>query len=117
MPTNAYTLAGAIFSAIKNEVTGTHHWTDAGVASWYDFANSIYESATAAKILTNRCHIVPIPAEAYPTPAKRPVCSLLDKQSFRICIGEDGDHWQNVLTRSADSIVRESYSDINVSSR
>jgi len=116
-PTNAYTLADAIFSAIKNKSFGTHHWTDAGVASWYDFANSIYESATAAKILTNRCHIAPIPAEAYPTPAKRPVCSLLDKQSFRKCINEDGDHWQNALTRALDSIVREGCSEINVSPR
>jgi len=98
-PTSAYTLADAIFSAIKNEVTGTHHWTDAGVASWYDFANAIYELGTTAGILESACRLAPILSEAYPTPAKRPVCSLLDKQSFRKAIGEDGQQWRLVLKR------------------
>lgn len=104
-PSNAFTLAGAIFSAINNEVRGIHHWTDAGVASWYDFAYAIYELGSVAGILQNSCNIIPISTAEYPTPAKRPASSLLDKQSFRNCIGEYGEHWQLVLNESLNQFT------------
>lgn len=98
-PTNANTLAHVIFTAIKNEVTGTHHWTDAGVASWYDFANAIYNLATAKGVLDSQCNIIPIPSESYPTAAKRPICSILDKQDFRNSISVNGQSWLFELNR------------------
>lgn len=116
-PTNAYTLAGAIFSAIQNEVTGIHHWTDAGVASWYDFACAINELGVSEGILESPCHITPIPTEVYPTPAKRPICSLLDKQDFRKSIGEDGEQWQVVLRQMFDLVSREGFCVENVSAK
>ena len=92
-PTNAYTLAGAIFSAIKNEVTGTHHWTDAGVASWYDFACSIYETARSIGVVSKDCVIQPIATADYPTVAMRPNCSVLDKSDFRNLLNKNAVQW------------------------
>jgi dTDP-4-dehydrorhamnose reductase len=96
-PTSASTLANTILHAIKHGVVGAHHWTDAGVASWYDFACAIGEYGRELGILDQRAHIVPIRTLDYPTPAKRPICSVLDKQSTRDLIGDNGLHWRDVL--------------------
>lgn len=103
-PTSALTLAKAILSAIDNEVTGTHHWTDAGVASWYDFANAINILGVSSGVLENTCSITPISANDYPALARRPACTLLEKQKFRACIGDDGGYWQSILKQVIDSI-------------
>lgn len=94
-PTSAFTLAQAIWQAIK--ITGVHHWTDAGAASWYDFACAIYEYASERKLVKNQCILRPLSSGAYPTAANRPPCSLLNKQSFRGSLGYDGEQWRRVL--------------------
>jgi dTDP-4-dehydrorhamnose reductase len=104
-PTSTLSLANAILTAIAREVTGTHHWTDAGVTSWYDFACAIREQSEAVGINLTDCNISPIPTSDYPTPAKRPACSLLDKQSMRSAIGEDGIQWENNLRQTLKSLV------------
>jgi len=93
-PTYAKGLAQAcLFSAI-NKITGTHHWTDYGVASWYDFAVVIQEIAYKKKILKKRIPISPIRTQDYPTPAKRPSYSLLDKQSLTTSFAAlEKKHW------------------------
>lgn len=96
-PTSANTLANTILRAIKHEVVGTHHWTDAGVASWYDFACAIGEYGRELGIIDRKANIIPIRTLDYPTPAKRPTCSVLDKQSTRDLIGDNGLHWRDVL--------------------
>lgn len=96
-PTSAHSLASAILTAIARNVTGTHHWTDAGVTSWYDFACAIGELAEIVGVFDCACRISPIQTTGYPTPAKRPACSLLDKQSMRSAIGGDGVEWKKAL--------------------
>ena len=80
-PTWAYGLAQAIWQVTAINLHGTHHWTDAGVASWYDFAQAIHDEARALGLLTRDCALRPIATADYPTPARRPGFSLLDKAS------------------------------------
>jgi len=80
-PTWAHGLAQAIWQATAIKLHGIHHWTDAGVASWYDFAQAIHDEARTLGQLTRDCALRPIATTDYPTPARRPGFSLLDKAS------------------------------------
>ena len=80
-PTWAVSLAQLIWTmAARAQIRGVFHWSDAGVASWYDFAVAIQEEALSLGLLSKTIPIRPIPAEAYPLPARRPAYSVLDKQ-------------------------------------
>ena len=78
-PTWANGLARVIWQIVDTETTGILHWSDAGVASWYDFAHAIYEEATQSGLLSNKCEIRPIATAQYAARAKRPHYSVLDK--------------------------------------
>lgn len=92
-------LARAVWAAIENNLKGIFHWTDAGVASWYDFAVAIQEEALLAGLLERAIPVLPIPQEKYPTPARRPRFSLLDKSSFTAATGMMPSHWRQQLRR------------------
>lgn len=96
-PTWATGLARTIWGLIEREATGTYHHSDAGVASWYDFAVAIAEEAHALRLLTRIPVIRPIATADYPTPAKRPAFSLLDCQATRAALGEESVHWRTNL--------------------
>ncbi len=97
-PTWAHGLALAIWAAAeKPGLAGIYHWTDAGVASWYDFAVAIYEEATALGLLQKSLSITPIPASAYPTPARRPACAVLDKSKSWSDLQINPVHWRAQL--------------------
>jgi dTDP-4-dehydrorhamnose reductase len=78
-PTWAAGLARAIWLAVVKNLSGIHHWTDAGLASWYDFACAIEEEAEQLGALAQGRRIRPILTPEYPTPARRPAYSVLDK--------------------------------------
>ena len=97
-PTWANGLAAALWSAVQRPaLTGTYHWSDAGVCSWYDFAVAIFEEATSLGLLTQPVTIKPIPARQYPTPAQRPSYSVLDKEKTWEDLQLDGVHWRTQL--------------------
>jgi len=97
-PTWAKGLAMWLWSvAEKPEVTGMFHWTDAGVASWYDFAIAIQELAVEKGMLSQEIPIYPIPTSSYPTPAKRPSFSILDKSRAEEASGLKSTHWRKQL--------------------
>ena len=99
-PTWAYALAGALWRVVERpQVGGTLHWTDAGIASWYDFAVAIEEEARTQGLLTHRVEIKPIAATDYPTPAKRPAWSVLDKTDTWRQLDCAGLHWREALRR------------------
>jgi dTDP-4-dehydrorhamnose reductase len=106
-PTSATTLAAALWTLAVKGARGTHHFTDAGVASWYDFAEAIGEDAHAAGLLPAAPKVTPIATEDYPTPAARPAFSVLDKRSAWEILGATSDHWRrtmrDVLSRMAAS--------------
>ena len=91
--------------ASKPQVTGTYHWTDAGVASWYDFAVAIQELGLEKGLLNNAIPILPIPTSAYQTPAKRPAFSVIDKSSAEEVSGLNTKHWRKQLSAMMDEIV------------
>jgi dTDP-4-dehydrorhamnose reductase len=64
------------------------------VASWYDFAVAIHEEATALGLLQRPVEIVPIPSSDYPTPARRPSFSVLDKSATWAQLGRPAPHWR-----------------------
>lgn len=96
-PTWARGLAGAVWRAAESpEVKGLHHWTDAGVASWYDFAVAIAEEGAALGLVASDVVVEPIGTADYPTPARRPASSLLDKTATWARLGTP-PHWRMQL--------------------
>jgi dTDP-4-dehydrorhamnose reductase len=96
-PTWASTLAQTIWTAIEQNATGTLHCSDQGVASWYDFAVAIQSEALTLGLLEKTIPIRPIRTESYPTPAKRPAFSLMDKALTESTLGIALPHWQTSL--------------------
>jgi dTDP-4-dehydrorhamnose reductase len=93
-PTHAAALARTIWGLIERQATGLYHATDAGVASWYDFALAIQEEALAVGLLERTVPILPIRTSDYPTPAKRPAYSVLDKSATWERLGQPAPHWR-----------------------
>lgn len=98
-PTHAPSLARAIWGLVAAEAKGVFHWTDAGVASWYDFAVAIQEEGLALGLLDRAVPVRPIRTADYPTPARRPACAILDKEASWRLLGP-ARHWR-VELRSA----------------
>ena len=96
-PTWATSLARTIWGLVERKASGTFHHSDAGVASWYDFAVAIAEEAHALGLLARIPTIRPITTADYPTPAKRPAFSLLDCRATRAMLGEEAVHWRTNL--------------------
>ena len=93
-PTWTRSLADAIWAAAAEKLTGVHHWSDAGVASWYDFAVAIQEKALEIGLLRRRVPVHAIASEDYPTAARRPRYSVLDTSALRDALGVSPRHWQ-----------------------
>lgn len=107
-PTWAHSLAQWLWSVHdKTAVTGVFHWTDAGVASWYDFAVAIQELALEKGLLKAEIPLNPIPSSAYPTPAKRPFYSVLDKTSAIAASGLSYIHWRKQLSIMLDELKKQ----------
>lgn len=96
-PTHADSLARALWALAATDHRGLVHFTDAGVASWYDFAVAIYDLGMAAGLLDSVVRINPISTSAYPTPAARPHYSVLDKAATWDLLGYTADHWRHEL--------------------
>jgi dTDP-4-dehydrorhamnose reductase len=92
-PTFAGGLAEALWALDAVRATGVHHWTDSGAASWYDFAVAIQDEALALGLLDRTVPVVPIATSDYPTPARRPHYSVLDKSAATALIGAP-PHWR-----------------------
>jgi dTDP-4-dehydrorhamnose reductase len=96
-PTAARALSETIWQLVaKPDVTGIHHWTDAGAASWYDFAVAIAEEGALLGLVPPDVTVIPIATAEYPTPARRPSYSVLDKTSLT-SLGLTPLHWRKRL--------------------
>ncbi|MEM6584882.1 MAG: dTDP-4-dehydrorhamnose reductase [Pseudomonadota bacterium] len=96
-PTWATGLAQTIWGLVDKGASGTYHHSDAGVASWYDFAVAIAEEARAVGLLDRTPSIKPLTTADYPTPAARPAFSLLDCRATRDTLGSPAVHWRENL--------------------
>ncbi len=104
-PTHVPTLARTIWTLAQGGHTGTFHATDAGVASWYDFAVAIHEEALALGLLTTPVTVKPIRTSDYPTPAQRPAYSVLDKSATWALTGLP-NHWRVELRACLQELAR-----------
>lgn len=102
-PTYARDLANVILKIIsdKSATYGTYHYSNEGVASWYDFAKAIFD------INGNELKVFPIKTEAYPTPAKRPAYSVLDKTKIKANLNIEIPNWRDSLERCIKNLRSE----------
>jgi dTDP-4-dehydrorhamnose reductase len=104
-PTWASGLAAAIWGLIETDAPGgVYHWTDLGVASWYDFAVAIQDEALERGLLSRAVPITPIASAAYPTRARRPAFSVLDSGATRALIQAPARHWRHNLRTLLDEL-------------
>ena len=104
-PTWAAGIAAAIWGLIEAGAPGgVYHWTDLGVASWYDFAVAIQDEALARGLLGRAVPITPILSAAYPTRARRPAFSVLNTESTRALIKVPARHWRHNLRTMLDEL-------------
>ena len=98
-PTNAVDLAEVLIKMVESchaELVsasnyGIYNFSNEGQCSWYDFAKKIFEINN----ITIDLH--PIPTKDYPTPAKRPAYSVLDKSKIKETFGIGIDSWEENL--------------------
>ncbi|MEH2305893.1 dTDP-4-dehydrorhamnose reductase [Nostoc sp.] len=99
-PTWAQDIAAVIAQTIPQltpEISGTYHYTNSGVASWYDFAVAIFEEAQQLGFPLKVERIVPITTAEYPTPASRPAYSVLACRKIAAILGTYPPHWRQRL--------------------
>ena len=104
-PTWAKGLARACVEAASHRTAGVYHWSDEGVCSWYDFAIAIQQLGLEKGLLQQAVPVKPIPSSAYPTPAKRPHYSVLDKTLTRETFTSPLNHWREQLSAMMDELV------------
>jgi dTDP-4-dehydrorhamnose reductase len=99
-PTWAKDLAQAIGQMIPHlspDTAGTYHYTNSGVASWYDFAVAIFEEAKQLGFPLKVQRVTPITTADYPTPARRPAFSVLSLTKTTALLGGSPPHWRQGL--------------------
>lgn len=97
-PTWAGTLAEGVWRCVSTPaVTGIHHLTDAGIASWYDLAVAVAEEGVHLGLLRALPRVRPIRTCDYPTPAARPPYSVLDKSATWEALAITPQHWRVAL--------------------
>ena len=96
-PTSTAGLARACWAVIERRATGIQQWSDAGVASWYDFAVAIGELGEQIGLLETAAKVQPIRTTDYPTPARRPSYSLLDCTCTQAKLNLAPRHWRDAL--------------------
>jgi dTDP-4-dehydrorhamnose reductase len=107
-PTHAAGLAGVLWAVSARRAAGLWHWCDSGVASWYDFAVAIAEEALRLKLLPGAPAITPIGAADYPTAARRPSYSVLDKRATEKLLGISAPHWRTALRATLATVSAHS---------
>lgn len=96
-PTNAVDLAEVLIkmitehSKLNTEHYGIYNFSNEGQCSWYDFAKKIFEFNNI------KINLEPIPTTSFPTPAKRPAYSVLDKKKIKDTFGIEINYWETSL--------------------
>lgn len=98
-PTWTADIVRAMLVLMEQDAGGTYHFSNEGVASWYDLAQAIYAFATSSggRVRTER--VRPIPGSQWPCAARRPAFSVLNKEKIRPLLGYDIPHWRDSLQR------------------
>ncbi|HXL97707.1 MAG TPA: sugar nucleotide-binding protein, partial [Steroidobacteraceae bacterium] len=106
-PTATFSIARALWRIAElPRVHGILHWTDGGVATWYEFACAIAEDALAAGLLPQPASVTPIATKDYPTAAHRPANSVLDTREAVAQLGLTPEHWRRNLRATLTQLSR-----------
>jgi dTDP-4-dehydrorhamnose reductase len=92
-PTYAMDLAACILLVIQSRSTayGIYHYSNEGIASWYDFAKAIFENVKA------KVKVIPVRTDEYVTKAKRPAYSVMDKSKIKTTFNIEIPYWRDSL--------------------
>lgn len=106
-PTNAADLAKAILDILiyseENQFeAGIYHYTNEGVTTWYDFTITIHKAANITS-----CKVSPITTEEYPTKAKRPQYSVLDKTKIKSTFNINIPQWEESLEKCVKELIEK----------
>lgn len=106
-PTNAADLARAILSILsyseeKRFEAGIYHYTNEGVTTWYDFTVAIHKAAGITD-----CKVNPITTDQYPTRAKRPQYSVLDKSKIKSTFNLVIPQWENSMIECVKELTEQ----------
>jgi dTDP-4-dehydrorhamnose reductase len=96
-------IAGSFITKPADAVPGIYHFSNEGVASWYDFAKSIFEIAGI------ECQVMPVLSKEYPTPAKRPHYSVLNKSKIKATFNINMHYWKDSLKVCINKIQKQNY--------
>lgn len=106
-PTYAHDLAEGIMHIVGSKLFNQAnfksqliHYSNEGVCSWYDFAKAIFESSNT------QCKLSPIETKDYPTPAKRPAYSLLNKAKIKDAFDLSIPYWKDSLTTCLQNLQK-----------
>lgn len=106
-PTSARDLSEAIVNLIRCDENGIFHFSNEGVASWYDFACAVVDGLRRRGVELAVEKIEPVLSSAFRTPAKRPAYSVMDKAKYKNVTGAGVSHWNDALSLYLDSIVKD----------
>lgn len=116
-PTWTGDLAQAIATLIPQvqhlNFSGTYHYTNSGVCSWYDFAVAIFEESIALGFPLKVQRVIPITTADYPTPAKRPAYSVLSCEKITKVLGTPPPHWRQGLRQMLVELYTHTYESSN----
>jgi dTDP-4-dehydrorhamnose reductase len=105
-PTYAADLAEIIMNVIEdknnNEYSGIVNYCNSGTTTWFDFALAIKE------YVNSPCKINPIATSQYPTPAKRPLYSVLDTSKIKKMLNQDIPSWKDSLHKCLALLAKKS---------
>ena len=105
-PTRALHLAAALWRIAEQPgINGLLHFTDAGVASWYDVATAVLDVMRGLGRAGEGASVVPVGTEEFPRPAKRPQFSVLDKRASWASIGYVPPHWREGVVASTNEVL------------
>ena len=102
-PTYAWDLAGAIMRILESEhfIAGIYHYSNEGETNWFEFAMEI------KKLTGADCIVLPVPASSYPTAARRPAYSLMDKSKIKKDYGLLIPDWKTSLAVCIDLLKKK----------
>jgi dTDP-4-dehydrorhamnose reductase len=101
-PTYAGDLAAAIMQMLETNrfIPGIYHYSNEGETNWFSFAEEIKNRTGSG------CLVIPIPSSGFPTPAKRPAYSLLDKTKIKKDYGLYIPAWRSSLAICIDLLKK-----------
>lgn len=92
-PTWGRDLAEALLALLEAEAAGIVHVANAGVTTWFGVARAVLETCG----LEGRVALEPVPTSAFPRPATRPACGVLDCTRYRVLTGRTMRSWREAL--------------------